>query len=108
MFWNWATLILAGVATVARSAAAAQSIQRPSSFGKAWFYLNVTIAGMAAFYVVAFALLILTDIDRANWSRTLTPVSAVSFLIVWVCPAVVHTLERRAYAGLERKWQSSQ
>ncbi len=91
-----ATLLSALLAAVVNTFQALATGRYPSPFSNAWVIVHSLIAGISFFYVGAFAWLIWGKPDRAHWSEFLTPVSIISFIVVWSLPAVVHHIEDKA------------
>ena len=90
------SLLTAAISGIATGCQAWATSRFASPFRRAWVLLYVTISVLAWFYVGAFLWLLLCDPDRAEWSRTLMPVSVVAFVVVWTLPSVVHRIEDRA------------
>lgn len=97
---SWVTMSLATVSAVVNAYVAHTASKRLTPFAKAWTAVYTVIAALSVFYVGAFIVLATTDVDRASWSEVLTPVSAVSFFVVWIVPAVVARLEHLALRDL--------
>lgn len=91
MVW---TAITAGVASFAAAmnfGAAWVMRRRETAFSHAWSLLFLYTGAFGAFYAVMFALLLVHDYDRGNWSEAMTPFSVLVFLTIWTAPAVLAT-----------------
>jgi hypothetical protein len=96
------TMLLAAVSVGVNLRMVWLNHRRRGVYAVAWTATYALIATLSLIYAVAFAVLLYTDVDRAAWSEFLTPISAVSFLIVWILPATIAWLERKTTADLER------
>jgi hypothetical protein len=61
-------------------------------FERAYLIWHMFVGIGSFLYAIAFGLLIFTDVDRAAWSETLTPSSAISFFLVWGVPAALYRM----------------
>lgn len=95
MITIYLSLTTAAVAGVATGYQAWTTRRFASPFRRAWILLYGTISLLSWFYVGAFTWLLAGNPDRAEWSRTLMPVSVVSFVVVWTLPSIVHRIEDR-------------
>ena len=93
MFWKWATMVFAAIAAAANLRLMFLGRNHDAyPFERAYLIWHLALATGAIFYTFAFGVLIFTDVDRAEWSSTLTPMSAVTFFLVWTVPAVLYRL----------------
>lgn len=100
MYWPHVTMFMAAVACVANLSLL--RLPKPAHYNPlraAYLAWHTMVGVTAGFYAAAFAVLILTDVDRGDWSATLTPISSVVFLTVWTVPALLY---RTAYRRPKR------
>ena len=80
---------------------------------KLWARVFGMIAGLSAFYFVAWGWLVLfPDTDRALWSEAVTPASIASLFVVWGAPGAItyfRAVQRRHTERLvkdgDRSWE---
>lgn len=93
--WTHATIVAALFAATMNFVAAWYLRRRPSEMTKLWATMFLWTGTYAVFYCGAYLWLDLISTDRARWSRTMTPFSLLTFLTIWVNPAIMAVANAR-------------
>lgn len=106
MNWPVVTVVCAATAAAVNLTAAVFQARNESMFllGRAWTLTLAWTGLFACFYAGAFAVLEWwPGVDRAAWSRWLTPFSALSFITVWTAPALLAAVKVVRYRAEGRR-----